>query len=134
MPHDHAPGAGHNQTGADHLHSHLPAHEAAEDLQTLTAQFIAGFQAASDKTSYLRLAGIPFEIDGAGGPPLKLVDVAMTTDWQVGTASPAFASRDLSYLPLPGDLVTERTNLRFVYVSLTDRRDVDLRTVLAARV
>ncbi len=137
MPHDHAHdhiGPGHNHTQADHLHSHMPEQTAAEDLQALAEQFINGFREASDKTSYLRLTGIPFEIETAGGPPLKLVDVEMTTGWQVGTASPAFGSRDLSYLPLPGDLVAERTNLHFVYVSLKERRDIDLREILQPKV
>lgn len=137
MPHDHAHdhiGPGHNHTHADHLHSHMPEQTAAEDLQALAEQFIDGFREAADKTSYLRLTGIPFEIETEGGPPLKLVDVEMTTGWQVGTASPAFGSRDLSYLPLPGDLVAERTNLHFVYVSLKERRDIDLREILRPKV
>ncbi len=53
--------------------------------------------------SYLRLAGVPLEKPGrGGGPSLKLVDVKLTTEWQVGTASPSFGSRELSYLPYPG--------------------------------
>lgn len=136
MPHDHVhdhPRVGHNHADADHLRSHMAGMEVGDDLQALTSQFIAGFREAADKTSFLRVTGIPFEIDCPDGPGLKLVDVVMVTEWQVGTASPAFGSRDLSYLPLPGDLVAERVNLRFVYVSLDERRDIDLRTILAAR-
>lgn len=140
MPHDHDhfhdhphSTVGHNHTHADHLHSHMPDPGAADDLQVLATQFIAGFQDASDKTSYLRLTGIPFEIDGGDGPPLKLVDVVMTTEWQVGTASPSFGSHELSYLPLPGELVAERTNVSLVYVSLKERRDIDLRHILGSR-
>ena len=87
--------------------------EAAE-LQLLSDQFIDGFVAAKDKMSYLRLAGVPLEIaDPAGGPTMKLVDVQLTTEWQVGTASPSFGSQELSYLPYSGDIVTKRTNIRF---------------------
>lgn len=130
MPHD----IGHNAP-ADHLQSHLPEADRAEDLQALTAQFIDGFVQAADKAAYLRLAGVPLERPGpGGGPSMKLVDVRLVTEWQVGTAAPAFGSRDLSYLPFPGPMIRERTNLAFVYVSLTAREETDLRTFLAARI
>lgn len=132
--HGHAHGHGHNHADGTHLHSHMdPADEAAE-LQILTAQFIDGFREARDKAAYLRIAGVPLEIaDAAGGPNLKLVDVKLTTEWQVGTASPSFGSRELSYLPFPGEMIAERTNMDFVYVSLDAKRLVDLRGFLAAR-
>lgn len=107
--------------------------DGAADLQLLTAQFIDGFREAKDKMSYLRIAGVPFERpDPDGGPSLKLVDVSLTTEWQVGAASPAFGSRELSYLPFTGEMVAERTNMGFVYVSLAQKSVVDLRDVLAA--
>ena len=117
---DHAVnGAGHNHDHADHLHSHLAPADDAADLQVLTKQFIDGFQTAADKTSYRRLAGVPFEIAGnARQPSLKLVDVALNTEWQIGTASPSFGSRELSYLTYSGEMLTERTNMAFVYVSI----------------
>ena len=59
--------------------------------------------------------GVPFERPGQGGEPaLKLVDVQLTTEWQVGTASPSFGSRELSYLPFPGEMVRERINMSLV--------------------
>ena len=129
---------GHNGAPADHLHSH-PGHlhgqggdPAREEIEDLCAAFIEGFTEAPDKVSFLRLAGIPFEIDGADGLTLKLVDVAIRSDYQVGTASPGFASRELVYLPFAGAMVRERTRLDLVYVSLTERRDVDLRAFLRA--
>lgn len=132
MPHDILDGhIGHNHAQGDHLHSHLPDADKADELKVLTAQFIDGFVAAKDKMSYLRLAGVPLEIDAPGfGPKMKLVDVQLTTEWQVGTASPSFGSRELSYLPYPGDIVTERTNLGFVYVSLETKQVNDLRSFL----
>ena len=51
----------------------------------------------------------------------------------MGTASPSFGSRELSYLPFPGEMIDERTNLAFVYVSSERREEVDLRTFLAER-
>ena len=134
MPHDHLHPHDHNHAHPDHLHSHMHEDDPAGDLQVLAAEFIDGFQSARDKAAYLELAGIPREIpDGAGGPPLKLVDVTLTTDWQVGTASPSFGSHELSYLPYPGDMIRERSNMGFVYVSLKARETVDLRAHLARR-
>ncbi|MEM9350472.1 MAG: hypothetical protein AAGA47_09435 [Pseudomonadota bacterium] len=132
MPHDIVNGhIGHNHAHGDHLNSHVPDADRAKDLQVLATQFIDGFVAAKDKMAYLRLAGVPLEIEGPdGGPSMKLVDVQLTTEWQVGTASPSFGSRELSYLPYPGDLVTERTNLGFVYVSIEAKHVTDLRSFL----
>lgn len=133
MPHDIVNGTiGHNHAG-DHLDSHMDPADAAADLQVLTDQFIDGWRQAADKTAYLRLAGVPFERPGANGPTaLKLVDIRLTTDWQVGTASPGFGTRELSYLPYPGDMVIERTNMSFLYVSADEADSLDLRTFLAS--
>ena len=132
--HDHAPhGHGHNHAQPDHLHSHMHDPDMAAELQVLSAQFIDGFVQARDKTSYLRLAGIPFERDGKDGKSsLKLVDVQLTTEWQVGTASPGFGTRMLSYLPYPGEMVRERMNMAFIYVSMSEKVVLDLRSVLTA--
>ncbi len=134
MPHDIVNGhIGHNH-GNDHLHSHLPPEDEAAELQVLATQFIDGFVEAKDKMAYLRLAGVPLERQPVdGGAPVKLVDVQLTTEWQVGTASPSFGSRELSYLPYPGEMVTERTNLSFVYVSLDSKELLDLRSFLHDR-
>ena len=132
--HSHSHGPGHNHAHADHLHSHMDPGDQAAELQVLTAQFIDGFREARDKAAYLRIAGVPLEIeDPDGGPTLKLVDVKLTTEWQVGTASPSFGSRELSYLPFPGEMISERTNMGFVYVSMDAKRVTDLRDFLAAR-
>ncbi len=134
MPHDIVNGhIGHNHAH-DHLHSHLPPEDAAAALQVLATQFIDGFVQAADKTAYLRLAGVPFERPGAGGAAaLKLVDVELKTEWQVGTASPSFGSRELSYLPFPGEMVQERTNMALVYVSMEEKQLLDIRDLLAHR-
>ena len=123
-PHDH------NHAHGDHLHSHMHEADEAADLQLLSVQFIDGFREAKDKMSFLRLAGVPLEIPGDSGLSMKLVDVQLTTEWQVGTASPSFGSRELSYLPLPGEMIGERTNMGFVYVSLEQKAVVDLRDFL----
>lgn len=133
--HDHAHhGHGHNHAHGDHLHSHMHHEDAAADLQVLATQFIDGFLQAADKTSYLKLAGVPFERSSKNGAKaLKLIDVELTTDWQVGTASPSFGSRELSYLPFPGEMVQERTNMSLIYVSLDEKSTLDIRDFLYQR-
>ncbi len=133
MPHDHPHPHGHNHAHPDHLHSHMAHEDRAADLQVLASQYIDGFVTAKDKAAYLQLAGVPREIDSADGPPLKLVDVTLTTEWQVGTASPSFGSRELSYLPFPGEMVKGRTNMALVYVSSDEKSLLDIREFLADR-
>ena len=100
----------------------------------LAAQFIEGFLQASDKTSYLKLSGVPFERPSKDGDKaLKLIDVELKTDWQVGTASPSFGTRELSYMPCPGQMVQERTNMSLVYVSMDEKSVLDIRDFLHQR-
>ena len=128
--HDHHGGAGRNHHGGhDHLHSHTHGdseHEKAEETKVLTTAFVDGFRVSEDKTSFLRLANVPFHRKGSDGLKMHLIDVQIIANWQIGTASPAFASRELSYMPYPGKMVTERETMQFTYVSLTERADIDL--------
>jgi len=105
----------------------------AEEIQALSVSFIDGFRAAEDKTSYLRLAGVPFHRPGSDGLVQHLVDAKIESNWQVGTASPAFASRELVYMPFPGAMVQARETMTFTYVSLTERSDIDLVDTLETR-
>lgn len=132
MPHDIINGSiGHNKQDALHLQSHITNEDKSEDLKDITSQFIEGFLSASDKMSFLRLAGVPLEITPEGEEQkMKLVDVQLTTEWQVGTASPSFGSKELSYLPFPGEMIKERTNMNFVYVSINKKQINDLRSFL----
>ena len=131
MPHDIVNGhIGHNHDH-DHLHSHLKPEDEAADLPVLATQFIDGFVQAADKAAYLKLAGVPMERPSKGGDKaLKLVDVELKTEWQVGTASPSFGSRELSYLPFPGEMIAERTNMSLVYVSMDEKSLLDIRDFL----
>lgn len=115
------------------MHSHVhgdSGREHAEELKVLSASFVDGFRQAADKNSYLRIAGIPFSREGADGLTMHLVDAAITSNWQIGTASPAFGSRELVYLPYPGPMIGARESMTFTYVSLTTRADVDLRDII----
>ncbi|MBN9670611.1 hypothetical protein [Roseibium aggregatum] len=134
--HDHGHAHGHNHAGHDHLHSHVHGSsdaDRAEELQALSVSFIDGFRAAEDKTSYLRLAGVPFHRPGSDGLVQHLVDAKIESNWQVGTASPAFASKELVYMPFPGSMVQARETMTFTYVSLTERSDIDLLDTLKTR-
>ncbi len=105
-----------------------------EELKVLATSFVDGFRGAEDKTSYLRLAGIPFQRPGKDGLTMSLVDAAIASNWQIGTASPAFASRELVYMPFPGNMVSHRESMTFTYVSLTERADIDLVDLLSERI
>ena len=134
--HDHSHGLGHNHTHPGHLHSHAHGQngrERVEELKALTVAFVEGFRAADDKTSYLRLAGIPFSRTGPDGLTMHLVDAEIRSNWQIGTASPAFASRELVYMPYPGKMVTGREEMVFTYVSLTHRTDVPLGELIVSK-
>ncbi len=125
---------GHNHPPEhQHLHSHPHAdpHAAApgqtrDDDSLLADALMEGFEAAEDKPSFLRMARIPSHLHGAEGEVLRLVDVELRYAYQVGTASPAFNAEELVYLPFPANMVRERADMIFVYVSLRSRRDVGL--------
>lgn len=135
--HHHPHGHGHNHGPmGDHMHSHVhtdPEQERLDRLSEMAASFIDGFRKADSKPGFLDLAGIPTTRNGQDGLKMHLVDAAIDSRWQLGTASPAFASRELSYLPYPAALVRERETMTFTYVSLTERADIDLITLLSAR-
>lgn len=106
--------------GHDHVHAHPHPHaeEDAEDVKAVEAAFIAGFRGAPDKQAFLRLSGIPLSLERSGGATaLKLIEVKLEDTFRVGSASPGFATRELSYQPLPAALVEQAIKLSFVYVS-----------------
>lgn len=131
--HDHAHGPGHNHAHGHELHSHPRADHRADEIRALAATFVDGFRSAEDKTSYLRLAGVPDSIPGPDGLARRLVDITISDGYQVATASPGFGTRELVYLPFPGAMIAPRTTLVMTYVSLTGRSDVDLVDFLAGR-
>lgn len=105
--------------GHDHVHAHPHPHveENAEDMKAVEEAFIAGFRGTSDKQAFLRLSGIPLSLERDGATALKLIEVRLEDTFRVGSASPGFATRELSYQPLPAALVEQTIKLSFVYVS-----------------
>ena len=134
--HHHGPGHNHPHDHAEHLHSHVhgdAAKERQEELRVLATAFLDGYRKSDDKTSFLRVAGVPFKRTGSDGLAMHLVETKIESKWQLGTASPAFGSRELVYLPYPGEMVTERETMTFTYVSLSERADIDLIDILTQR-
>lgn len=135
------PGYGHPH-GHDHIHDHgegdahhHPASVAAnaEEMKAVEAAFIAGFRDAPDKQAFLRLSGIPLSVERPGQTALKLIEVKLTDKFQVGSASPGFATRELSYQPLPAALVSQTTALAFIYVSVDSMVEKTLAEVWPAQ-
>ena len=127
-PHDHNHPHAHPH---EHLHSHPHADGEGEDAGALMAAFVAGFRAAEDKTSFLRLAGVPHTIEDAEGRPMHLIEACIEEAHQLGTASPGFGTGELAYVAYPGAMVRARETMIFTYVSMRERRDVPLHEVLA---
>jgi len=131
--HDHAVGPGHNRAPerrgvAQWQTPHLDPPEAQPhahgdaDLDQVEAAFIEGFLAASDPTSFLRLAGIPFTTTTADGAMLRLLRVETEVTADVGAVTPHLGGASFRYDPLPARLVSRRRRLRFVYFDGTGLR------------
>ena len=61
------------------------------------------------------------------------MQVVIEESCDVGRASPGFGSRELVYHPLPGNLVTTQSQLRFRYVSADEVRELTLAEALGNR-
>ena len=96
----------------------------SEDVGLLEAAFVEGFRGASDKASFLRLAGIPHELPGKDGNGLKLVEVRIADRFEVGAATPGFGTAELVYHPFPGAMVRTTTQLCFVYCALRETKEL----------
>ncbi|MBO0663583.1 hypothetical protein J1C48_13420 [Jiella sp. CQZ9-1] len=105
MPHK----SDHGDAAGDPDHHHEP------DLDLVETAFVDGFQTAPDPTSFLRLAGIPFEARLADGTELKLLRVAQERRIDIGSLSPHLGGHSFRYDPLPAQMVSRRDRLVFVY-------------------
>ena len=136
------PGAGHNHAtpprqpaqwqllhaAAPHEPSepHEPRDDGDKNLDLVTAAFIDGFGAATDPTSFLRLAKVPFEATGADGAKLALLRVEIDAVTDVGAVTPHLGGASFRYDPLPGKMVSRRKRLRLVYFDGQGLRALDL--------
>ncbi|MEM8951706.1 MAG: hypothetical protein AAGA21_13950 [Pseudomonadota bacterium] len=112
--HNHPPTAAQWQT--PHLHSGTKAQvDDQHDADLVEESFVEGFQAASDPTSFLRLAGIAFTATDDAGRTLSLLRVQLDQATDVGSVTPHLGGRSYRYDPLPAKLVSRRRDLRFIY-------------------
>ena len=100
----------------DAAHAHDDAHDHAEpDLDLVETAFVEAFAIASDPTSFLRLAQVPFEATAPDGARLALLRVEVDAVTDVGSVMPHLGGESFRYDPLPAVLVTRRRRLRFIY-------------------
>jgi hypothetical protein len=106
------------------------AHDQREtDVDLVEAAFVEGFLTASDPTSFLRLAQVPFEATAADGTKLALLRVEVDAVADVGSVTPHLGGGSFRYDPLPARLVSRRKRLRFVYFDGQRPRPLDLAEV-----
>jgi len=134
-----SPVAGHNRANApvqwQVLHGDKPsaaaASPAAADLDLVEAAFVEGFLGASDPTSFLRLARLPFRATAADGATLALLRVEIDQAADVGAITPHLGGLTFRYDPLPGSMVSRRRRLRFVYFDGRGPRQLGLAEALS---
>lgn len=90
-------------------------HRDEPDLDLVEAAFVEGFSTASDPTSFLRLARVPFEATDAGDAKLVMLRVETEAVVDVGTLTPHLGGGSMRYDPLPAAMSARRRRLRFVY-------------------
>jgi len=104
---------------------------AEPDLDLVEAAFAEGFTEASDPTSFLRLAQIPFEAVADDGAKLALLRVEVEAVTDVGSLTPHLGGASMRFDPLPARMVSRRKRLRFMYFDGTTLRPLDLVQVRA---
>lgn len=81
----------------------------------MESSFVEGFSTASDPTSFLRLAGVPFVGVDRDGRQLSLLRVTLDQTTDIGAITPHLGGKSYRYDPLPAKLVSKRQHLGFVY-------------------
>ena len=105
----------------DHDHGHGHETAAAEpDFDLVEASFVEGFWAASDPTSFLRLAGVPFHGRDRDGRRLALLRVEQEQAADVAAVTPQLDGQGMRTDPLPASRVARRRRVRLVYLLGTE--------------
>lgn len=101
---------------------HLPhppeagdADPAEPDLDLVEKAFVESFATASDPTSFLRLARVPFDAVTVEGTRVSLLRVETGETTDIGAVMPHLGGGSFRYDPLPAAMVSRRRTLRFVY-------------------
>ncbi|WGD30137.1 hypothetical protein AncyloWKF20_20690 [Ancylobacter sp. WKF20] len=125
--HAHAHSAGHNhghgpRRTAQWQTPHLPEPPEADDhvhvepdLDLVEKAFVESFASASDPTSFLRLARVPFDAVTTEGVRVSLLRVETSETTDVGAVMPHLGGGTFRYDPLPAAMTSRRKTLRFVY-------------------
>jgi Arginase family len=100
--------------GLDHGYESDRSEHGEADLDLVESAFVEGFAVATDPTSFLRLAGVPFAATAAGGAGLVLLRIETEAVTDVGSITPHLGGESFRYDPLPAALVSRR-RLRFIY-------------------
>ena len=100
------------------------------DIDLVEGAFVEGFPQASDATSFLRLARVPFEGVAADGAKLALLRVEIEHVADVGSITPHLGGASFRYDPLPGRMVSCRKRLRLVYFDGQKARTLGLAEAL----
>ena len=108
----------HTSDHHDHGHSHEQA-AGEPDFDLVEASFVEGFWAASDPTSFLRLAGVPFHGRDTEGRDLALLRVEQEQAADVAAVTPQLDGQGMRTDPLPGSRVAQRRRVRLVYLDGT---------------
>jgi hypothetical protein len=132
--HDHGPGHNHAsppkkvaQWQSPHLPPGTPALDMVEpDADLVEHAFIEGFASASDPTSFLRLAQVPFEGIAPDGRRLMLLRVESDAVTDLGAVTPHLGGGTFRYDPLPGRMVARRVRARIVYFDGEKSRPLSL--------
>ena len=114
--------------------SATPISDEHRDLDLIERSFCESFATASDPTSFLRLAGVPFTGKAASGKTLHLLRVEQNAATDIGSVMPQLGGKDYRYDPLPARLTSRREKLSFVYfngenavdLTLTEARALEL--------
>ena len=116
-----APAPGHNaaarlaQWQEPLRHTEQEKDQPEPDFDLIEASFAENFPTASDPTSFLRLARIPFVGTHPDGRVLRLLRVEYEQVTDVGALMPRLGGLTHRHDPLPAALVSMRRRLRFAY-------------------
>ena len=137
--HSHSHGHGHNQPAGKsvqwqtphlpHGHEHAPEDPRTTDLDLVEAAFVEAFANASDVTSFLRVAGVPFVGADATGKRFHLLRVETEDMVDVGAVAPLLGGQGVRYDPLPAKMTSRRRRLAFVYHDGTSVQRLDFASV-----
>ena len=121
----HSHGHGHNQPPAKsaqwqtphlpHGHAHAAEDPRKTDLDLVEAAFVEAFMNASDVTSFLRVAGVPFVGEDGEGRRLHLLRVETEDLVDVGAVAPLLGGAGVRYDPLPAKMTSRRRRLAFLF-------------------